>query len=67
MQVNVSKCAKNIKGSSVSSYGQNFHFSSIPEESNQYTVDADCKIMQGGGEDWKQKVILLFYSMKIIV
>lgn len=67
MQDTVAKCAKNIMGSSVSSYGQNFCFLSIPEESNQHIVDADCKVVQGGGEDWKQEVILLFYSMKIIV
>lgn len=65
MQVNVSKCAKNIKGSSVCTLDQNLDFLSIPEESNQHTVDADCKVVQGGGVDWKQKVILLFYSMKI--
>lgn len=37
------------------------------QKSNQHTVDADCKVVQGGGEDWKQKVDLLFYTMKIIV
>lgn len=48
MQVNVSECAKSTEQSSVSTYGQDLDFTSIPEESNQHTTDGGCKVAQWG-------------------
>ena len=45
MQVNISKSAKSTEQSSVSTYGQDLDFTSIPEDSNQHTVDADCNVV----------------------
>lgn len=67
MQVNLSKCAKSTEQFSISTYGQDLDFTSIPEGSNQHTVDADCKVVQWGSIAWKQKGTLLLYSMKITV
>lgn len=45
MQVYVSKCAKSKEKFSVSTYGQDLDFASIPEDSSQDIAHGDCRVV----------------------